>query len=96
MRRIQSELRDFVIKNFLYGRENGFCDTDSFLDMGIIDSTGMLELVNFLEKHYGFEVEDSDLIPDNLDSVAQLTQFVHRKLRHSHALPSSELEHQVA
>jgi acyl carrier protein len=64
--------------------------------MGIIDSTGMLELVGFLEKRYGIEVEDADLIPDNLDSVAQLASFVAHKLPHSPAVPNAELEHQVA
>src|ERR1017187_4307692 len=76
----QAELRRFVIDNFLYGRDGRFRDDDSFLDMGIIDSTGLLELVNFLEKHYGISVEEADLIPENLDSIVQLAGFLQRKL----------------
>ena len=80
MSRTQSELRRFVINNFLYGRDCGFHDDDSFLDMGIIDSTGLLELVNFIEKDYGITVEEEDLSPDNLDSIERLAQFIERKL----------------
>lgn len=80
MRDIKAELHRFVVDNFLFRRQAHFSDDDSFLSMGIIDSTGMLELVSFLEKHYGIHVEDTDLIPENLDSVTQMAQFVHRKL----------------
>lgn len=80
MRHIETELRRFVVDNFLYRRQAHFSDDDSFLSMGIVDSTGMLELVSFLEKHYGIHVDESDLIPENLDSVIQMAQFVRRKL----------------
>jgi len=96
VRHIKEDLRDFVIKNFLYGRENGFSDRDSFLEMGIIDSTGMLELVGFLEKTYGIEVGDADLIPQNLDSIEQLAEFVRRKLLQVMVTAGVELEKQIA
>jgi acyl carrier protein len=80
VRHIEAELRRFVVDNFLFRRQAHFSDNDSFLSMGIIDSTGMLELVSYLEKHYGIHVEDTDLIPQNLDSVTQMAQFVRRKL----------------
>lgn len=80
MRRIEDELRRFVIDNFLYGRQDHFSDNDSFVDMGIIDSTGMLELVNFLEHRYGIQIMDTELTPQNLDSISQLAIFLHRKL----------------
>lgn len=76
---LQTELRRFVIDNFMYGRDCEFHDQDSFLELGIIDSSGLLELVNFLEKQYGISVEDADLVPDNLDSIAQLARFLERK-----------------
>ncbi len=82
MGQIEDELRRFVIDNFLYGRDSRFSDDDSFLSMGIIDSTGMLELVNFLENTYGIDVDDADLVPQNLDSITGLAQFVERKLQH--------------
>ena len=80
MHSMEKELHHFVVDNFLYGRDNGFSDNASFVDMGILDSTGMLELVGFLEKKYGIEVRDVDLTPDNLDSVTQLAEFLRRKL----------------
>ena len=79
MRRIETELRNFIDDNFLYGRQCQFSDTDSFMELGFIDSTGMLELVNFIEQRYGITLEDSDLVPENLDSIAQLTQFIQGK-----------------
>jgi acyl carrier protein len=96
VRQIEQDLRYFVITNFLYGRENGFSDTDSFLDMGIIDSTGMLELVGYLENTYGIEVEDSDLIPQNLDSIGQLADFVRRKCQRMSLGESAALQRQTA
>ncbi|HEB75234.1 MAG TPA: acyl carrier protein, partial [Nitrospirae bacterium] len=61
---IEQELRRFVIDNFLFGRNNGFADSDSFLESGIIDSTGVLELVAFLEERYRIDVVDEELIPE--------------------------------
>ncbi|NOZ25193.1 MAG: acyl carrier protein [Nitrospirae bacterium] len=80
MEAIEQELRRFVIDNFLFGRDNGFKDTDSFLERGIIDSTGVLELVAFLEENYGISVGDEDLIPENLDSIANLVRFIRTKM----------------
>jgi len=75
------QLRTFIIENFLFGQAggDGLCDTDSFLDKGIIDSTGMLELVAFLEKTYGIKVGDEEFVPENLDSIQNLVQFLGRK-----------------
>ncbi len=81
MRHFENELRAFVIENFLYGRNIKFSNDESFLGMGIIDSTGTLELISFLEREYGIRVEDRDLVPENLDSVALLTRFLQRKLQ---------------
>lgn len=83
MPRIEDDLRRFVINNFLYGQEGRFSNEDSFLDMGIIDSTGMLELVGFIEQQYGIVIEDRELVPNNLDSVSRLADFVDRKTRMS-------------
>jgi acyl carrier protein len=54
-------------------------DSDSLLDKGIIDSTGVLELVGFLEEHFGVEVKDEDLVPENLDSINNLVNYLERK-----------------
>lgn len=87
MRHFENELRDFVVDNFLYGRNTNFSNDESFLAMGIIDSTGTLELISFLERKYGIRVEDRDLVPENLDSVTLLAQFLRRKLHSSELSP---------
>ena len=77
---IQQNIRAFIIENFLFGAANGdLQDTDSLLEKGIIDSTGVLELVSHLEETYGFKVDDEELIPENLDSIAFVTDYVLRK-----------------
>ncbi len=79
MLNLEQEVRGFIVDNFLFGQEATFSDEDSFLEQGIIDSTGILELVHFLEDKYGIKVEDEDLVPDNLDSIARLGRYVRAK-----------------
>ena len=74
------DLREFIKKTFLFGEEITFSDDDSFLEMGIIDSTGVLELVMFLESHFNINVDDDELVPENLDSLNNLVGFVNGKL----------------
>jgi acyl carrier protein len=73
---IADALRQFIRENFLFGQEATFADDESFLEQEIIDSTGVLELVAFLEEQYQITVEDEDLVPDNLDSVRNLVRFI--------------------
>lgn len=74
-------MRTFIVDNFLFGQQDApLANDESFLEAGIIDSTGVLELVAFLEQKYGISVEDEDLMPANLDSVERLVQFVERKM----------------
>ncbi len=81
---LKSEIRDFIIDNFLYGQDDSnLGDEASFLSTGIIDSTGMLELVSFVEENYGISVEDEELVPDNLDSIQKLSVFVQKKLNNN-------------
>ena len=78
---LAKELRQFVVDNFLFGRDNGkLGDDSSFMDTGIIYSTGVLELVGFVEEKYGIKIEDEELIPENLDSIANLSTFIRAKL----------------
>ena len=81
MEAIKSKVRGFVIANFLFGEANGLKDDTSFLEAGILDSTGVLEVVGFLEEEFGLRVDDEELIPENLDSVASIGEFVSRKLK---------------
>jgi acyl carrier protein len=79
---IEKELRQFVIDNFLFGQGDVQLENDdSFMERGIVDSTGVLELVAFLEKKYQIKVEGKDLIPDNLDSISNLLRFLEKKLQ---------------
>jgi|SwirhisoilCB3_FD_contig_51_1968514_length_575_multi_1_in_0_out_0_1 acyl carrier protein len=75
------ELRSLIVENLLFGQaDDQLTDEDSFLEKGIIDSTGVLELVGLLEQRYSIKVDDDDLIPDNLDSIGGLRRFVESKL----------------
>ena len=73
-------IREFVVENFLFGEANGLKDDTSFLEEGIIDSTGILELVTFLEDEFSITVEDEELIPENLDSIGNVSNFLERKI----------------
>jgi acyl carrier protein len=74
------DLCKFIADNYLFGQHVDFSDDDSFQEKGIIDSTGVLELVSFLEKHYGVRIEDDELVPENLDSINRLLRFLGEKL----------------
>ena len=81
MESIAPTIKEFIVSNFLFG-QNGesLSNTDSFLENGIIDSTGVLELVAFVEQQFGISVGDRELLPENLDSVENVVRFVTRKL----------------
>lgn len=79
MQAIKTKVREFIINNFMFGSSEGIRDDTSFLGEGIIDSTGVLELVTFLEETFDVKVEDEELIPENLDSVENLVDFLKRK-----------------
>ena len=74
------KIRAFVIENYLFGEGGKLGNDDSFMESGIIDSTGILELVRFLEATFGIKVADEELIPDNLDSINKVESFLHTKL----------------
>ena len=81
---ISLAVRRFIGENFLF-RDDGDAITHdaSLLDAGIIDSTGVLELVSFLETAFGIEVQDDEMLPENLDSIAAISNYVARKLGQS-------------
>lgn len=77
---IKNEMKKFIIDNFLFGNENeSFNDDDSFLEKGIIDSTGVLELIGVIEEKYNIKMEDDELIPENLDSLNNITSYIVKK-----------------
>jgi acyl carrier protein len=81
MEAIKVKVRIFVVENFLFGEADGLKDDTSFLEAGILDSTGVLEVVGFLEEQFGIKVDDDELTPENLDSIAGIGEFVSRKLQ---------------
>ena len=78
---MEAELRSFLAENFLLGEElRTLPASASLIEAGIIDSTGVLELVSFLESTFGIEVADEEMLPENLDSVRAVSAYVTRKL----------------
>jgi acyl carrier protein len=78
---IERNIREFIVSNFLFGVDDGCLKReDSFLQKGVIDSTGVLELVGYLEQSYKIEVCDHELVPVNLDSIQNVAAYVSRKL----------------
>lgn len=73
---IRKKLRAFIKNNFLLGNDASLNDTDSFMEKGIVDSTGILEVVSFVEDNFGFKIADEELLPENLDSINNLVKFI--------------------
>jgi acyl carrier protein len=76
----RSAIRAFLCENFYVAEPEALADDASLLEAGIIDSTGVLEVVAFLEEKFGVEVADDDLTPENLDTVDRLVEFVERRM----------------
>ncbi|HOX25363.1 MAG TPA: acyl carrier protein [Candidatus Krumholzibacteria bacterium] len=77
---LRAKIKDYIVENFLFGDTAPLAsDGMSLLDNGIIDSTGVMELVAFLEGDFGLSIADEDLVPENLDSVDNLVAFITRK-----------------
>jgi acyl carrier protein len=77
---IEQEIRTFLVNNFLFGRGDAFRESDPLLG-NVIDSTGVLELVIFLQDRFAITVDDAEVTTENLDSLKNATAFVERKLR---------------
>jgi len=80
MSETRDKIRAFILENFLFGNDQDLNDDISFLDEGIIDSTGILELVSFLEEEFSISVEDDDILPENLDSIKNVVAYLGRKI----------------
>lgn len=75
---IQEQIRNHIVENFLFG-DNTLGEEDSFLEHGVVDSTGVLELVLFAEETFGITVDDQEILPENFDSISSLARYVSRK-----------------
>ncbi|MBF0306152.1 MAG: acyl carrier protein [Alphaproteobacteria bacterium] len=73
-------VRDYITANFLFGNDSGISDEKSLLEAGVLDSTGVMELVAFLEERFAITIRDEDLVPENLDSIRQIAALVDRRL----------------
>jgi acyl carrier protein len=78
---LESRIRTFIEENFLFREDREtLSESESLLDAGLIDSTGILELIAFLESSFGIAIDDAEIVPENLDSVRAITVYVERKL----------------
>jgi acyl carrier protein len=86
MTEVASKVRTFIEDNFLFRDDRAaLADSESLLDAGLIDSTGILELVAFLEQEFGIVMADADIVPANLDSIRSIAGYVDGKLKRSRA-----------
>ena len=76
-----SKIREFIVENFLFGDGEALKEDTSFMEAGVIDSTGTLELVFFLEETFGISVEDEELVPENFDSLRKIATYLEAKTR---------------
>jgi acyl carrier protein len=79
---IEAQIKDYIARNLLFS-DNGytFSDDVSFLDEGIVDSVGVMELVAFVEDNFHISVEDLDITPENFDSVSKIATYVRQKAK---------------
>jgi acyl carrier protein len=73
------QVRTFITSNFYVANPESLTDDASLLEQGIIDSTGVLEVIGFLEDTFGIAIQDDEILPENLDSIARITAYVQRK-----------------
>lgn len=77
---IENQLREYIIDNFMYADDDGQLTSDmSLFDNGIMDSTGVLDLVAFIEEKYQVQVDDTDLVPENFDSLTAIATYIKSK-----------------
>lgn len=80
MQSIKQQVRVYLLDNFIMGgNADDLKEGDSFMERHIMDSTGFIELITFVEQSFGIRIEDEEMIPENLDSLDNIEQFVSRK-----------------
>lgn len=78
--KVISQIRQFIVDNFLFGDGDHLENETSFMENGIVDSTGILELVSYLEENFNIKIQDDELLPENLDSLDNVSGYLNRKL----------------
>ena len=77
---VEEKVRNYILENYLFTEDQSELNNeDSFLDKGIIDSTGILEVIFFLEEEFSISVDDDEMIPENLDSVNNIVKYINSK-----------------
>lgn len=74
------QIKEFIIENFLFGEANHFDENTDLFEKGILDSTGIIELVSFIEKTFNISIEDEELIVDNFSSLSHITKYLQSKV----------------
>ncbi len=87
---IEEKIRCFIVTRLYYAEDNPIADEDSFLETGVIDSMGVMELVAFVQTEFGVEVAQHDIVVENFDSIRKLANFVKLKLGRREPLGSSK------
>lgn len=78
---IESQIKDYIARNLIFSSDGfNYSDNASFLEEGIVDSQGVMELLLFVEDTFGISVDDQEITPDNFDSVSRLAHFIRSKL----------------
>jgi acyl carrier protein len=80
MMKYEPEIRQFIAEKYLFGDDKQLNSDTSLLEAGIIDSTGILELISYLEEHFRIKVNDDELMPENLDTIANICAFLSKKI----------------
>lgn len=76
----EAKIRNYILENYLFTDDQAALNSsDSFLDKGVLDSTGILEVIYFLEDEFRIKIADEEMIPDNLDSVNNIVAFINQK-----------------
>lgn len=76
---LKEQVRTFITSNFYVANPAALQDSTSLLESGTVDSTGMLEVIYFIEETFGIKVDYSEMVPENLDSIERITNFINRK-----------------
>lgn len=78
---MEQQIRNYITENLLFGGSTiEFDDNSSLLELGIVDSVGVMELVLFVEENYAVDIADDEIIPENFDSISQLSNYIRAKL----------------
>ncbi len=82
MHTVEEKLRTFIVENIIFSSDGyPYTDETSFLDNGIVDSTSVLELIAFIEEEFNLSIKDSEVVPENFDSIINLSNFIRSKIQ---------------